>query len=69
MPIRFGGMSESKAKDKLKYIRKMDRLKNKKIKENPNDVKYFLRINYKEDIIKENIEKIIRKVLGDSLSD
>lgn len=49
-PVRFGGISEDKAMWHFNKTKIMDKLKNKKIKEHPEDVKYFLRFNYKDKI-------------------
>jgi hypothetical protein len=47
-PVRFGNMSEGQAEESFKSIQKFDKLKNKKIKEHPEDIRYFVRINYKD---------------------
>jgi len=48
MPVKFYKMSETKAIQKFKDTKKRDKLKNKKVSEHPEDVKYFVRFNYKE---------------------
>jgi hypothetical protein len=47
-PIQFGGISIEHAIKNLKITKKMDKIKNNKIKNHPEDVKFFIRINYKE---------------------
>lgn len=41
------------------YIKKMDKLKNKKIAENVKDIKYFIRFNYKDKL---NHDSVIKKL-------
>lgn len=45
----FGGV------ETFKYVRRKDREKNKKIKNHPQDVKYFIRFNYKDKITEDFI--------------
>lgn len=40
--IQFGGI------ESLKRVKKLDKIKNKKIKKHSKDIKYFIRFNYKE---------------------
>ena len=54
-PVRFGGITLEEAKQKLKYIKKLDKIKNKKMKEHTEDVKYFIRFNYKENITEKYV--------------
>ena len=61
MPVKFGGVSTERAEENLKKCQRRDRDKNKKIKNNPNDVKYFIRFNYKEKLTEEYIIDKIRK--------
>lgn len=60
MPVKFGGISEREAKKKLKYVTKMDKLKNRKVKQHPEDIKYFIRFNYKEDL---NYKYVYKKLM------
>jgi len=54
-PVKFGGCNFNKAKEiHLKSV-KLDNIKNEKIKQHPEDVKYFIRFNYKEKITKEYV--------------
>lgn len=50
MPIKFGSKSDAQAEKDLKKIQKMDIMKNNKIARNKNDIKYFIRFNYKDDL-------------------
>lgn len=59
-PVCFGGSKKS-AKKKFKYTQKMDKLKNKKMKTHPEDIKYFIRIPYTESITKENVLKLLKE--------
>jgi len=54
-PVCFNGMSYEKAVDSHKRTIELDQLKNEKIKNHPEDVKYFIRISYKEPVTKEYI--------------
>lgn len=58
-PMRFG--SKDEMQKKLKIIQSRDKIKNKKILENKNDVKYFIRISYKEKLTKSNITNILTR--------
>lgn len=64
MPVCFGGISEKKAKHNFETQKIRDESKNKKIRRHKNDIKYFIRIGYKDkDIItKEYIIKKLKKV-------
>ena len=58
-PIRFGGISAERAIENFKRRRQLDNIKNKKIKEHIEDIRYFIRFNYKEKMTKEYvIEKL-----------
>ena len=54
--IRFFGGEEG-----LKKRKRLDRLKNKKIKNHPEDIRHFIRFNYKEDITEEYVVKKLKK--------
>lgn len=54
-PVRFGGISEERAIKNLKIAKRLDRRKTKVINKHPEDVKYFIRIKYTEELTKENI--------------
>lgn len=60
MPIRFGNISKEIANKNLKKQKKMDKLKDTKIK-NSNDIDYFIRFSYKEDI--GNLDYVVKKLL------
>jgi len=49
-------------KKALKQTQARDKLKNKLIKKHPNDIKYFIRFNYKEFDYRTDI-KIIKKIV------
>jgi Zn finger protein HypA/HybF involved in hydrogenase expression len=55
MPVRYGGMSKARAKTAFVKRKELDKLKNKKIKKNKEDVKYFIRFNYRENINEETV--------------
>ena len=63
-PVRFGGISYKRAKDKFKNVKYLDKLKNFKVSQNKNDIKYFIRFNYQEDISYKYVESKVRMVLG-----
>lgn len=52
----FGDSTKKGSKQVLKEIQKRDRLKDKLIKENKQDIKYFVRFNYKDKITKEMVK-------------
>ena len=60
-PVRFGGISEKIAKKKFKRQKQLDRIKNKKIKQHPEDVKFFIRFSYKDPITKEYVLGRLKK--------
>jgi len=47
-PVNFGGISNTRAHENLKYIQSLDKLKEKKVNEHKEDVKYFIRFKYNE---------------------
>jgi len=55
MPINFGGCSERMAKENLKKTKRLDKIKNKKVKQHSEDIEYFIRFNYNDNLSKENI--------------
>jgi len=59
-PMRFG--SKKNMNKKLHSIQKLDRIKNEKIKNNPMDIKFFLRFNFKEKITKKYILSKLSKI-------
>lgn len=60
-PTRFGGINIQRAKEGLKKLKAKDKLKNKLIKQHPDDIQYFVRFNYKEDITKEYVLKKLKQ--------
>jgi len=54
-PIKFGNYTEDQSRKQLKYTKKLDRNKNKLIKQHPEDVDHFIRFNYKEAITKKYV--------------
>ena len=54
-PVVFNGNLD-RAKKNLKGVKYRDRLKNKLIKQHPNDVQYFVRFSHKESITEPNIK-------------
>lgn len=61
MPVSFGGISLDRAKKKLKSTKYNDKLKNKLIKEHPDEIQYFIRFNYKHKITEEYVKKQLIK--------
>lgn len=57
-PMRYG--TKDKMLNKLFRTQHLDKLKNKKIKEHSEDVKYFIRINYKDKITKEYLTERLK---------
>jgi hypothetical protein len=56
-PVRFGGISEDEALQLFRNTKQRDRLKNRKIKAYNNDIKYFIRFSYKDDISTDGVLK------------
>ena len=59
-PVRFGGISQDKAEKAFNKMLKLDSLKNEKIYQHPNDIKYFIRFNYMDKI---NIQQVKTKLI------
>ena len=57
-PMRFG--SKKDMLHKLKIIQDRDQIKNEKITQHKEDVKYFVRIPYTEKINKDNVMRILK---------
>jgi hypothetical protein len=56
-PMRYGGKVEM-----LEKIKKRDRVKNGRIKKHPEDVVYFVRIKYTEDLTKDLVVSKLKSV-------
>ena len=54
-PVCFGGISFEEAKNNLISCQERDAIKNKLITEHQNEIKYFVRFNYLEPILKEYV--------------
>lgn len=64
-PVSFGGISEARARKKFIKQKQMDKRKNNLIKKYPDDIMYFVRFDYKENITKEYvIEKLAKSALN-----
>ena len=67
LAIEYDGRQHFKAigffggKDGLKERKRLDALKNKKIKKHPEDVKYFVRLSYEDDISREHVIEKLKK--------
>lgn len=55
MPVKFGAKSDAQAEKDLKKTQKMDIMKNNKIARNKDDIKYFIRFNYKDELTMGNV--------------
>jgi len=55
-PVKFGGISDKQAKINFKRTKILDELKDKKILDHPDDIKHYIRFNYKENMCREYIE-------------
>lgn len=64
-PVRFGGISEERAKEMFKDTKERDKLKNKLIKSHIKnsgvDIQNFIRFNYRQDITEELILNEFKK--------
>ena len=61
-PVRFGGISLEKAKENLRNTKKLDKIKNKKIEQHKDEVKYFIRFNYKNKITEEYVVERLKGI-------
>ena len=59
-PTTFGGMSKEKATRLFSETQNRDQIKNQLISEHSNEIKYFIRIPYTEELIEKNIRKILK---------
>jgi hypothetical protein len=71
MPIKFGpNMTDEDAQKALEAVQYRDQLKDKLIAEHPDEVKHFIRFNYKQSITKEfvlqEIQRLCPTLLGNS---
>lgn len=55
-PVEFFGGEKT-----FNVLKKLDKLKEEKIKQHLNDIKYFIRIPYWEKLTEENIKKILKE--------
>lgn len=61
-PVKFGGISDDRAKDNFERAKKLDRLKNRLIKKHSDEVSYFIRVKYSDKLDKESIvERLIKE--------
>jgi len=60
-PVCFGGISIKTAEQNFKNTKRLDRMKNRKVKEHSDDVKCFVRFNYKETISKAFVMEKIKE--------
>lgn len=61
-PVRFGGISEIRAKETFEYTKDADKRKNEKIA-GSKEVKCFVRIPYKEKLTIKNITNILKDAM------
>jgi len=61
IPVCFGGIPIKQAKQNFKRQKENDIIKNGKIAEHPEDIRYFIRFNYKEKITKEYVEQVLKE--------
>lgn len=60
-PVRWGNISQARAEEKFRKTKKRDARKNRLVRKNKADVKYFLRVKYTTDLTIENIKRELRK--------
>jgi hypothetical protein len=58
-PVRYGSMSTSDAKKRLKVVKMLDKEKNEKMKEHKDDIHYFVRLGYANEMTEEHIRKVL----------
>lgn len=60
-PVCFGGISMERAKINLRKTKRLDRHKNKCIREHQEDVRWFVRFNYQEPITPDYVlDKLVK---------
>ena len=64
-PVNFGGCSNKTAEKIFEKTKRLDKMKNRKIKKRPNDIEYFIRFSYKDNIF--DIESIKKKVTENNI--
>lgn len=66
LPVKFNNYSDEKAKKNLENQIIRDKIKNQQISEHPEDVKCFIRFNYKEktteDYVRDKVLKALKEV-------
>lgn len=58
-PVNFGGISNVRAEENFKKTKSLDLLKNEKITKHTQDIAYFIRFNYKEEMSKEYVLNVL----------
>lgn len=61
MPVTFGGISKEAAKKNLEKCKRRDTKKTKLIASHPDQVKYFIRFNFKETINEANVRERLKR--------
>ena len=56
-PVCFGGIRKNVALKNFERTQQLDKIKDNKMKEHPDDIKYFIRFSYKEPITKEYVRR------------
>lgn len=64
-PIRFGSISIERAKNRLKYVKALDKIKAKEVLKNKDKIKYFIIFRYDEDL---SLDQIITKLTNAGIS-
>lgn len=65
MPVKFGNMSYEEAKKAFLNQKKRDKIKNNLVERHTDDVKYFLRFRYDDNLSKDSVQAKIFSIIYD----
>lgn len=65
-PVNFGGCDDYTASEIFKRTKRLDKLKDMKIKQNQEDIRYFIRFSYEDNIY--NIREVRQKLISYGIS-
>jgi len=65
-PVNFGGCDNETAKKIFEKTKRLDKIKNRKIKKHLDDIKHFIRFSYKDNIF--DIELVKKKLIDNNIT-
>jgi very-short-patch-repair endonuclease len=66
-PVQFGGINLKRTIKNFERTKFLDYLKNKKVRQHKDDVRYFVRFDYKEKITEESVKNKIKSIVGEAI--